>query len=171
LKILPIKVYGEEILRQNAKEIDNIDGKLVDFLDSLVVTMKEAKGLGLAANQLGLAQRAYAVDMSYFDVVKSPLVIINPKVVETGGQVVTAEEGCLSFPGLYLEVERPEKATIIGYDRDGKEMTVEASGFVARVFLHELDHLDGKLFIDHLSALERGLIRGKLKKIKSGERV
>jgi peptide deformylase len=171
LKVLPIKIYGEDILRRNAQDITNIDGELVEFLNSLIVTMKEAKGLGLAANQVGLAKRAYAVDLSYFDVVKSPLVIINPKIADTSGQTVMAEEGCLSFPGLYIEVERPEKATIVGIDKNGKDITIEASGLVARVFLHELDHLDGKLFIDHLSALQRGLIRGKLKKIKNGERV
>lgn len=168
--MLPIKIYGEEVLRQTAAEVENIDGKLVDFMDSLVRTLKSANGLGLAANQVGLAKRIYAVDMSYFDVVKSPLVIINPVVQELSG-ANKAEEGCLSFPGLYLEVERADRAVITGLDRDGKEIIVEGTGLVARVLLHELDHLNGKLFIDHLSSLQRGLLKGKLKRIQSGERV
>lgn len=167
---LPIKIYGEEVLRQTATEVENIDGKLVDFMDSLVKTLKDSNGLGLAANQVGLAKRIYAVDMSYFDVVKSPLVIINPVVRELSGSG-KAEEGCLSFPGLYIEVERADKAVITGLDRDGKEIIVEGTGLVARVLLHELDHLNGKLFIDHLSSLQRGLLKGKLKRIMSGERV
>lgn len=168
--VLPIKIYGEEVLRQSAAEVQNIDGKLVDFMDSLVKTLKNSNGLGLAANQVGLAKRIYAVDMSYFDVVKSPLVIINPVVQELSGSA-KAEEGCLSFPGLYLEVERPDRAVITGLDKDGKEIIIEGTGLVARVLLHELDHLNGKLFIDHLSSLQRGLLKGKLKRIQSGERV
>lgn len=168
--MLPIKIYGEEVLRQTAATVDNIDGKLVDFMDSLVKTLKNSNGLGLAANQVGLAKRIYAVDMSYFDVVKSPLVIINPVVQELSGSA-KAEEGCLSFPGLYIEVERPDRAVVTGLDKDGKEIVVEGTGLVARVLLHELDHLNGKLFIDHLSSLQRGLLKGKLKRIMSGERV
>jgi peptide deformylase len=170
LKPLPIKIYGEEVLRQTATDVDNIDGKLVDFMDSLVKTLKYSNGLGLAANQVGLAKRIYAVDMSYFDVVKSPLVIVNPVVQELSG-TAKAEEGCLSFPGLYLELERPERAVVTGLDKDGKEIIIEGTGLVARVLLHELDHLNGKLFIDHLSSLQRGLLKGKLKRIMSGERV
>ncbi len=168
--MLPIKIYGEEVLRQTATNVDNIDGKLVDFMDSLVKTLKNSNGLGLAANQVGLAKRIYAVDMSYFDVVKSPLVIVNPVVQELSG-TAKAEEGCLSFPGLYLEVERPERAVVTGLDKDGKEIVIEGTGLMARVLLHELDHLNGKLFIDHLSSLQRGLLKGKLKRIMSGERV
>lgn len=170
MKLLPIKIYGEEVLRQTATNVDNIDGKLVDFMDSLVKTLKNSNGLGLAANQVGLAKRIYAVDMSYFDVVKSPLVIVNPVVQELSG-TAKAEEGCLSFPGLYLEVERPERAVVTGLDKDGKEIVIEGTGLMARVLLHELDHLNGKLFIDHLSSLQRGLLKGKLKRIMSGERV
>ena len=170
MNILPISVYGEDILRKQAEAVQNINGDLVSFLDSLVSTMKNAKGLGLAANQVGLAQRIYAIDMSFFDVVKEPLVIINPIVVDTSGSI-KGEEGCLSFPGLYLELERPEKATVTGLDRNGKEFVIEGHGLVARVLLHELDHLNGELFIDRLSSLQRGLIKGKLKRIMNGERV
>jgi peptide deformylase len=170
MKLLPIKLYGEDVLRQTATEVENINGELAGFIDSLVRTLKEANGLGLAANQVGLSKRIYVVDMSYFDVVKEPLVLINPVVQELSGSS-KAEEGCLSFPGLYFEVERPEKAVVTGFDRNGKEIIVEGTGLVARVLLHELDHLNGKLYIDHLSSLQRGLLKGKLKRIMSGERV
>lgn len=170
MNILPIKIYGEEILRQTAEAVDSLNGDFAGFLDALVATMKQSKGLGLAANQVGIKKRAFAVDMSYFDVVKDPLVLINPVIVETSG-LVRAEEGCLSFPGLYIEVERPDKAVVTGFDKSGKEIVVEGTGLVARVLLHEIDHLDGKLYIDRLSSLQRGLLKSKLKRIMNGERV
>lgn len=167
MKILPIRIYGDEILRKKSDKVENIDGDLVDFIDSLLVTLRHAKGLGLSANQLGLAKRIFAMDMSYLDVVKEPIVIINPELVDFSGSF-TGEEGCLSFPGLFQEIARPEKVTIVGSDRDGKEIILEDKGLVARVLVHELDHLNGKLFIDHLSNAQRGLLKGKLKKIKAG---
>ena len=151
--------------------MNNIDGKLVEILKSTVLTMRNNRGLGLAANQVGLEKRFFAIDLSYFDVVKKPIVIVNPQVAEVSDSLVTGEEGCLSFPGLYQEIERPNKAVITGLDLDGNEIVIEGKGFLGRVLLHELDHLDGKLFIDHLSKLKRGMIRGKLKKIKAGEKV
>jgi len=132
--------------------------------------MKRGKGLGLAANQVGVNKRFFAIDLSYFDVIKEPIVIINPEIVEVSGSIA-GEEGCLSFPGLFLEMDRPEKATLVGLDKNGREITLEGNGFMARVLIHEIDHLDGRLFIDHLSNLKRSLIKGKLKKIKKGEKV
>ena len=167
MKILPIRIYGDEILRKKSDKVENIDGDLVDFLNSLIVTMRHAKGLGLAANQLGLTKRIFAMDMSYIDVVKEPIVIINPELVDFSGSI-SGEEGCLSLPGLFQEIVRPEKVTIKGLDRSGKEIIIEEKGLVARVLLHEIDHLDGKLFIDHLSNAQRELLKGKLKKIKAG---
>jgi peptide deformylase len=167
LKILPIRIYGDEILRRKSDKVENIKGDLIDFLDSLVITMRHAEGLGLAANQLGLTKRIFVMDMSHIDVVKEPIVIINPEIVDFSGSF-SGEEGCLSLPGLFQEIVRPEKVTITGLDRDGKEIILEEKGLVARVLLHEIDHLDGKLFIDHLSNAQRGLLKGKLKKIKAG---
>ena len=132
--------------------------------------MKYGKGLGLAANQVGIDKRFFAIDLSYFDVVKEPIVIVNPEIVEVSG-TETGEEGCLSFPGLFLELERSQKTIVVGLNRDGKEIAIEGKGFMVRVLLHEIDHLNGKLFIDYLSKLKRGLIKGKLKKIKNGEKV
>ncbi len=168
---LPIKVYGEEVLREQSDSIENIDGELVEFLESMNRTMLAAKGLGLAANQVGRTIRAFAIDMTHFDVLEEPKVIINPEIVDLNGQIVTGEEGCLSFPGLFQLIERHEKVTIKSLDIDGKEYHFEAGGMVARVIQHEIDHLDGILFIDKLSSAQRRLIKGKLTKIKAGEKV
>jgi len=150
--------------------VENFNGDLVDILKSTILTMKDGKGLGLAANQVGVNKRFFAIDLSYFDVVKEPIIIVNPEIAETSGTIVR-EEGCLSFPGLFQELERPEKATITGLDIDGKEFAIEGTGLMARVLLHEIDHLDGKLFIDYLSDFKLSMIKGKLKKIKAGEEI
>jgi peptide deformylase len=133
----------------------------------MTYTMRTANGLGLAANQVGKAIRAFAVDMSQFDVTEEPRIIINPEVIDIGG-MVSGEEGCLSFPGLYQIIERPEKVAIKAISLDGKEYHIEAEGLLARVMLHEIDHLNGVLFIDKIGAAQRKLIKGKLEKIKTG---
>ncbi len=167
---LPIKIYGEPILRQQSSVIENIDGSLVDFFHDMTLTMKTANGLGLAANQVGRGIRAFTIDLSHFDVLDDPQVIINPVIMETSGSVI-GEEGCLSFPGLYQNIERPQKVTIKSIDIDGKEYFYEAEGLIARVLLHEIDHLNGVLYIDKLSAAQRNIIKSKLTRIKAGERV
>lgn len=170
MAVLPIKIYGEDVLRKISMDITNIDGSLVRFLKNMNETMLAARGLGLAANQVGKTIRAFAVDLSHFDVLAEPLIVINPEIMETAGEV-TGEEGCLSFPGLYQMIQRPEKVTVKSLDLNGKENFYEASGLLARVLLHEIDHLKGILFIDKLSSAQRKLIKGKLDKIKDGERV
>lgn len=170
MSILPIKIYGEMILREKSKAIENLNGNLVNFLKDMSQTMVAAHGLGLAANQVGKTIRAFTVDLTHFDVLAEPRIIINPEVMETGA-IVTGEEGCLSFPGLYQMIQRPEKITLKSLDLDGKEFYWDASGLLARVILHEIDHLDGVLFIDKLSPGQRRLIKSKLSRIKAGERV
>ncbi len=171
MAILPIKIYGEEVLREKAVSITDIDGDMIRFLEDMSRTMLHASGLGLAANQVGRAIRAFSIDMSHFDVLQKPMTIINPEIVESAAGRITGEEGCLSFPGLYQLIDRPEKVTIKSIDFDGREYFFEASGMVARVILHEIDHLDGVLFIDKLSRAQRTLIKGKLNRIRAGERV
>ena len=170
MSVLPIKIYGEPILRDKSTAIEDLNGSLVKFLNDLSQTMLEARGLGLAANQVGKTIRAFTIDLSHFDVLASPKIIINPEVMETQG-MVTGEEGCLSFPGLFQMIQRPEKVTIKTLNLDGKEYYYEAEGLIARVVLHEIDHLDGVLFIDKLSPAQRRLIKSKLTRIKAGERV
>lgn len=171
MSLIPIKVYGEPVLRKLSSPIENINGSFVKFLKDMNETMLAARGLGLAANQVGKTVRAFAIDMNQFDVLDEPRIIINPEVMETGGEIVTGEEGCLSFPGLYQMIERPTKITIKSVNLDGKEYYFDAQGLVARVILHEIDHLDGVLFIDKLSSAQKNLIKSKLKRIKDGERV
>ena len=167
---MPISIYGDDVLRRSSTKVGNVDGNLVDILKSTVLTMKYGKGLGLAANQVGINKRFFAIDLSYFDVVKEPIIIVNPEIAEISGSMV-GEEGCLSFPGLFQDIERSEKAVISGIDLNGKDLIIEGTGLMARVLLHEIDHLNGKLFIDHLSSIKRNLIKGKLKKIKAGEEI
>lgn len=169
--ILPIKIYGEEVLREKSIDFENIDGEAVEFFENLRLTMVYAKGLGLAANQVGQAMRAFAIDLSQFDVLAEPKVIINPEIMENSSNIITAEEGCLSFPGLYQTIERPDKVTIKSLNLDGKEYFFEATGLVARVIQHEIDHLNGVLFIDKMTPAQRALIKRKLTRIKAGERV
>ena len=157
-------------MRKKAAPIENLDGKIADFLRDLNDTMLAARGLGLAANQVGETIRAFTIDLTHFDVLAEPKIIINPEVMETKG-LITGEEGCLSFPGLYQMIQRPEKVTIKAIDIDGKEYYYDATGLVARVILHEIDHLEGVLFIDKLTPAERKLINRKLNRIKAGERV
>jgi peptide deformylase len=171
LSVIPIKIYGEEVLREKAKAIENLNGDLVKFLNDMNESMQAAKGLGLAANQVGRTVRAFTIDLSHFDVLAEPKIIINPEIMEKSDLVVTGEEGCLSFPGLYQMIQRPNKITVKALDLDGKEYYYEAEGLVARIMLHEIDHLDGVLFIDKLTAAQRSLIKSKLVRIKAGERV
>jgi peptide deformylase len=171
LSVLPIKIYGEEVLREKSHDIENIGGELVKFLNDMNESMQAAKGLGLAANQVGRTIRAFAIDLSHFDVLAEPKVIINPEIMETSPDLITGEEGCLSFPGLYQMIQRPNKVTIKTLNFDGKENFFEAEGLIARVIFHEIDHLDGVLFIDKLTAAQRSLIKSKFLRIKAGERV
>lgn len=168
---LTIKIYGEDVLRERSEPIGNIDGGMVEFLEAMSRTMIQAKGLGLAANQVGRAIRAFCIDMSHFDVLDKPRIFINPEIVDLNGSVITGEEGCLSFPGLFQLIERQEKIAIKSLDIDGKAYYYEAGGMVARVIQHEIDHLDGILFIDKLSPAQKRLIKGKLSRIKAGEKV
>lgn len=171
MSVIPIKIYGEPVLREKSKAIENIDGDLVKFLNNMNETMQAANGLGLAANQVGKKVRAFTIDLSHFDVLAEPKIIINPEIMDKSNDLVTGEEGCLSFPGLYQMIQRPNKVTIQTLDLDGKEYLFEAEGLIARVILHEIDHLNGVLFIDKLTAAERSLIKSKLVRIKAGERV
>jgi peptide deformylase len=171
LSVIPIKIYGEQVLREKSSTIENLNGDLVEFLNDMNETMRAANGLGLAANQVGKRIRAFTIDLNHFDVLAEPKIIVNPEIMETSGQLVTGEEGCLSFPGLYQMIQRPTKVTIKTLDLDGKEYYFEAEGLIARIVLHEIDHLDGILFIDKLTPAQRSLIKSKLVRIRAGERV
>lgn len=166
---LDIVKYGDPVLQKEGEEIKNIDGQLATFISNMFDTMYDAKGVGLAAPQVALSKKLFVMDVSAGKETKERIVCINPQIVDTKGTVVN-EEGCLSFPGIYFEVERPEIVTVQAIDLHGKEFTFEVDGLAARCVLHEKDHIDGKVFIEYLSPLKRELIKKKIgKKIKLGE--
>ena len=167
--ILPIVKYGDPVLQKEGDEVNNIDGQLAEFTQNMFETMYGAKGCGLAAPQVALSKKLFVMDVSGGKEAKSRIVCINPQIVETKGTVLT-EEGCLSFPGIYIEVERPEIVTVSAIDLNGKEFTFEVDGLAARCVLHETDHINGKVFIEYLNPLKRDLLKRKIKKkIKLGE--
>src|SRR3954469_16785445 len=145
----PVRVFGDPVLKQKAKDVTDLDGTLARFVDTMVDTMYEASGVGLAAPQVGVQKRMFT-----FDVGEGPQVLINPEVAEATGEWVY-EEGCLSIPGFHFEIVRPKVVTMTGLDLDGNEVVIEGDELLGRVFLHELDHLDGVLMLDRLEPDER----------------
>ncbi len=166
MAVLPIKIYGDSVLRTRAEEITRVDDGIRKLASEMVRTLKDASGIGLAANQVGEAVRLFVVDRSIFQANDSPLIVINPQVVEVHGEQ-TQEEGCLSVPGTFADVVRPMKVAVKGIDLDEKELVIEAEGLLSRVLAHEIDHLNGILFIDHLSSVKRKLLFRKLKKLSA----
>ena len=162
-----LHLLGSPVLRQRSAPVARVDDEIRRLVDDLFETMRAAKGVGLAANQVGVALRVAVVDVG--DEVPPPLVLINPRIVHGGDVTETAEEGCLSIPEIFGEVERPLAVTVEALDRDGQPYRTELSGFKARAAQHEIDHLDGVLFLDHLSAVKRGLLLAKWKKARKGK--
>jgi len=167
---LHIVKFGDPVLQRPGDEITNIDGELAGFIGSMFETMYDANGVGLAAPQVALSKKLFVMDVSGGREKREQITCINPKIVETKGSVIS-EEGCLSFPGVYFEVERPEVITVAALDLNGNEFTFEASGLAARCVLHETDHINGKVFIEYLTPLKRELVSKKIRKrIKAGDR-
>ncbi len=160
----PIVKYGDPVLREVSKPVEAITSTVKDLVADLKATLKKAKGLGLSAVQVGVPLRVFIVDISAIDITAETKVYINPEIVETSGSC-EFEEGCLSFPGIYQTLTRPERVKIKALDENGKEFVQEADGIIARAIQHENDHLDGVLFIDHFSPLTRTLVDRKLKRL------
>jgi peptide deformylase len=165
--VLQLHLLGSPVLRQRAAPVATVDDAVRRLVDDLFETMRAAKGVGLAANQVGSARRVAVVDVGEDN--PPPLVLINPRIVQASDVTETAEEGCLSIPDMYGEVERPLAVTLEALDRDGRPYRAEVAGFKARAVQHEIDHLDGVLFLDHLSAVKRGLLLAKWKKARKGQ--
>ena len=144
-----IRLVGDPVLRQRAADVTDIDGKLARLAEEMLTTMYEAPGLGLAAPQIGVRKRLFV-----YDVGEGPMVVVNPTIAESDGEWAY-EEGCLSVPGLAWEILRPKEVHLTGYDLDGNEVSIEADEFEARVFQHEMDHLDGILLLEHLDDDQR----------------
>jgi peptide deformylase len=144
-----IRLIGDPVLRQRAAEVTDVDGKLARLAEDMVETMYAAPGLGLAGPQVGVQKRIFV-----YDVGEGPQTIINPEIVEARGEWAY-EEGCLSIPGLSFELVRPKEVHLKGYDLEGNELSIEADEILARCFQHELDHLDGVLYLERLEADDR----------------
>ena len=156
--------YGEIVLQQKAREVKNITAAEAQLVADMVETMYKAPGVGLAAPQVGVSQRIMVTDTSGGEKENNLLVIVNPEIVATDGEQYE-EEGCLSIPGFSEQVRRPKKVVIRGLDLDGREVVLEGQDLLARAFCHEMDHLNGILFLDHLSFIKRDLIKRKIRKL------
>jgi peptide deformylase len=163
--IRPILRYGEQGLHQTAADVTAFDASLHRLIDDLIETMYAAPGIGLAATQVGIPQRVFVVDLSVGRKAGDLIVMVNPTFVEREGTQLE-EEGCLSAPGFNATVVRPKRAVLKGYTRDGVEHTVEGTDLLARAFQHEMDHLDGVVFIDRLRGIKRDMIVRKIQKMK-----
>lgn len=139
-----VRVFGDPVLRKVAAEISDVDGKLVKLVDDMLDTMYAEPGIGLAAPQVGVGRRLFV-----YDIGEGPEAIVNPVIAESRGEWVY-DEGCLSVPGLFWEITRPKEIHLTGHDLDGNEVSIEADELLARLFQHELDHLDGVMLVDHL---------------------
>ncbi len=159
-----IVTYGNDVLRKKAAPVHEIDQEIKDLVADMIATLKDANGLGLAAPQVGEAKRIFIVDLSPVDLTEDVRVFINPEIIEASGEV-TMEEGCLSFPGIFQKLTRPQHVRVKAMDLTGNEFVLEADGILARAILHEYDHLDGKLFIDYLSSLSRAMLSGRLRRL------
>ena len=160
-----IRVMGDPVLRQEAKSIENIDGRIVQMVDDMVPAMYQAEGIGLAAPLVGIQKRLFV-----YDIGEGPQTLVNPEIVDSDGEW-TFEEGCLSVPGLSFEIIRPKEVHLVGRDLNGNEVSIEADELLARLFQHELDHLDGVLLLDHLERDERKAALRRWREIQSSSGV
>jgi len=157
-----IRIIGDPVLRQKARDVTDIDGALVRLVDDMIETMYEAPGVGVAAPQVGVQKRLFV-----WDIGEGPNAMINPEIVESDGEW-TFEEGCLSVPGLSWEIVRPKLVHVVGRDLDGNEVSYEADEFEARMFQHELDHLEGTLLVDRLDPETRKEALATLRDLQIG---
>ncbi|KQX97783.1 peptide deformylase [Rhodanobacter sp. Root480] len=163
MSVLSILEFPDPRLRTRAAPVTVFDAKLKQFVADMFETMYAANGVGLAATQVNVHQRVLVTDMS--EGRTEPLALINAQILEKEGSQVY-QEGCLSFPGLYADVTRALKVKVKAYDADGNEFVVDVEGPLAVCIQHEIDHLDGKVFVDHLSALKRGMLLKRLEKAR-----
>jgi peptide deformylase len=186
MAVLPIYLIGSEVLRRVAKPVQTLDNTLIKLVYDMTETMQKAHGIGLAANQVGELRRVIVIDFSAVERaeteeeleegadepqpqgVQKTLVLINPEVGETAGSIVM-EEGCLSIPDVRADVTRADAIRINFLDVNLKEVELETGGLLARVILHEVDHLNGVLFLDHLTRTKRTMLKPAVRKIQKGE--
>lgn len=163
---LPIVLAPDPVLKTKAKPVEAVDDSIRQLMDDMLETMYAAPGIGLAANQIGVLKRVLVLDVAREGDAPKPIGMANPEVVWRSDEMSTYNEGCLSLPEHYADITRPAAVRVRYIDRDGAKQEIEADGLLATCIQHEIDHLDGILFVDHLSALKRNMILKKLVKLK-----
>ena len=166
MAIREILVVPDPVLKQVSTPVEVVDDALRALMDDMLETMYDAPGIGLAAIQIGVAKRILVIDLDQKEGKKNPVAYINPKIVWASDETAVFEEGCLSVPEIWDDVERPARIRCEYLDRDGKAQVLEADGLLATCLQHEMDHLNGVLFIDHLSRLKKSMAVRKLTKAK-----
>ncbi len=166
MSIRPILTAPDPRLKAVSKAVEKVDAETRRLIDDMIESMYAADGIGLAAVQIGVPKRIIVMDLDQKDGKKNPRVFINPKILWASDELATFEEGCLSVPDIWEDVERPAKIKAEHLDRDGKKVMLEAEGLLATCLQHEMDHLEGVLFIDHISRLKRSMALRKLQKAK-----
>lgn len=164
MAVTEIRIYPDSVLQAKAAEIENIDGRVIGLAEDMAETMYAAPGVGLAAPQVGVSERLIVVDVKNTKDETGLITLINPEIIEAEGHVVE-EEGCLSLPGITEDVPRAERVLVRGHDLNEQEREIEAEGLLAVALQHEIDHLEGILFIDRVSRLKRGIIQRKMRKL------
>lgn len=169
---LKILTYPDQFLLKPTEPIENIDGQVQEMLASMAATMYAAPGIGLAAIQVGWGKSVLVYDISPREEERRLHVLVNPRIVASEGEMISDAEGCLSVPDFRADVKRAERILVEGFDREGKPVKVEAEGLHAIVLQHEIDHLNGKLFIDRISSLKREMYKRRVRKaLKSDDEV
>ncbi len=163
MALLAIKKYPEKILKERTVPIETLNDNIQRLIDDMVETMYAARGVGLAANQVGVSKRLCVIDTSIREEKSLLIVLINPAIIEKEG-AEEAEEGCLSIPGYIPTIKRSAKVFVRGLNREGKSIEIEATGLLARALQHEIDHLDGLLIIDRISPIKRQFFKKRYKK-------
>ena len=166
MAIRPIIIAPDPVLKAKAKPVTEIDGRIAKLMDDMLETMYKAPGIGLAAPQVGILDRVIVVDVAGEDEKPQPFVMANPEILLASDELSVHNEGCLSIPDLYADVTRPKQVRVRYLDRGGEVREIDADGLLATCVQHEIDHLNGILFIDHLSLLKRNMIIRKLQKLK-----
>jgi len=164
VSILEVVTYPDKFLAQPTKAVENIDGKIQIIIDNMAETMYDAPGAGLAAIQVGCDKSIIVFDNLPGETEKSLQVLVNPKILESDGEIISEDEGCLSVPDFRSNVKRSSLVLVEGIDREGNPIKIEVEGYLAIVLQHEIDHLNGILFIDRISSLKRELYKRRIKK-------
>jgi peptide deformylase len=171
MTIKPLIILPDPLLRQVSKPVETVNSELLKLADDMLETMYDAPGIGLAAIQIGVARRVLVIDVSRDDEEKAPQVFINPEIITSSDERSVYEEGCLSIPEYYAEVERPAAIGVKYLGRDGKQHELQADGLLATCLQHEIDHLNGVLFIDHISRLKREMVIKRFTKAAKGKTI